>query len=353
MKAIILAGGEGTRLRPLTQDLPKPLVPLVNRPFILHQIEWLKRHGVTDILLSLHHQAGRFEQALGNGSQWGVKLSYVQEDRPLGTAGAVRLAFDKLKEGLFVVLNGDILTDLDLTAMLAFHREKTAKATLALARVADPTAYGLVMTNEEDRVQAFIEKPSAAEAVGNTINAGIYLMEPDVLTNVPPDTPTSFERHVFPILAVRDPIFGYAPAMYWRDIGTLHQYLLAHRDALQGRIALNLPGHERTDRIFVGEQVYIDPTAKLIGPLLIGDNVTIGPYAWIEGPCTLMDGVSVGASTQIRHSVIWPQTHLGGNCHVNDALLGRGCRLEEHCQLADGVVLGHGSRLGPGSRFPL
>lgn len=347
MKAVILAGGEGTRLRPLTQDLPKPLVPLVNRPFVRHQIDWLKRHGVTDVILSVHHQAERFHHLLGD------EAHLLQEDRPLGTAGAARLAYEQLKDETFVVLNGDILTDLDLTAMRAFHREKGAHATLALARVADPTAYGLVMTAPDDRVTAFIEKPSAAEAIGNTINAGIYLMEPSVLANIPPDTPTSFERHVFPLLAARDPLFGYASSLYWRDIGTLQQYLLAHRDALNGRISLSLPGQEKPDRIFVGEQTYIDPTAKLIGPLLIGDNVTIGPYAWVEGPCTLMDGVSVGASSQICHSVVWPQTQIGGNCQVTDAIIGRGCRFEDGCTISEGAVLGHGSKLGPGSRFPL
>src|SRR5690606_12837342 len=240
MRALILAGGKGTRLRPLTVYTPKPIVPLVNRPFLLYQIDILRRSGITDITLSLSYQPAKIEEILGDGSDFGVALKYVTEPTPLGTAGAYRFAAEKETESV-IVFNGDIITDVDITAMIEFHKKSEAAATIALKPVEDPSAYGLVETDSDGRVKSFLEKPKPdqlKELNVNTINSGTYILEPAILDLVPANENTSFEYNVFPQILEKKMNFSafVLDDNYWRDIGTTESYLAAHHDILQGKV---------------------------------------------------------------------------------------------------------------------
>src|SRR5919202_2132482 len=238
MQALILAGGKGTRLRPLTVYTPKPIVPICNRPFLLYQIDTLKRAGITDITLSLSYQPFKIEQQLGDGTEFGVKLSYTVEPQPMGTAGAYKFAEDLIREPT-VVFNGDILTDLDLKAVIREHNERKATATIVLTPVSNPSAYGLVETERDGRVRRFLEKPKADEITVNTINAGTYILEPRVLDYIPANENHSFEYGLFPTLLERgERFFAHIPQRtYWMDIGTPARYLQAHHDLLANRVS--------------------------------------------------------------------------------------------------------------------
>ena len=273
MKAVILVGGKATRLLPLTCNIPKAIIPVLNIPFLVHVIQHLSRHQVKDIILAEGHLAQPIEGYLGDGSRLGVKLGYVVEDAPRGTAGAIKNA-EKYLDKTFLVLNGDIITDLNITAMIDFHRENRAKATIALAPVDDPTSYGLIETGTEGRVTRFLEKPGWDEVTTNMINAGTYVLEPDVLTEIPPDTVVSIERQTFPqLLAGGEPIYAYSSPAYWIDIGTPEKYLQLHRDLLNGKCRQY--GTGAPDEVVVGEQSDIHPTAQIKGPVVIGANCSI------------------------------------------------------------------------------
>ena len=225
MKAVIIAGGHGSRLRPLTYDIPKPIVPICNQPFLFHQIAWLKRYGIEEIILNLHYLSHTLEDTLGNGSRWGVKLHYTYESEPLGTAGAVKNAQALFDRDPMIVLNGDIFADLDLSALLKFHYAHQGLATLALTKVKDPTAYGLISLDERHCITRFLEKPTPEEAIVNTVNAGIYVLDPAVFELVPQGEPYSFERGLFPHLVESGKgIYGYPDTFYWLDIGTISKY---------------------------------------------------------------------------------------------------------------------------------
>src|SRR5215210_1601946 len=244
MQAFILAGGKGTRLRPLTMHTPKPIVPIANRPFLLYQLELLKRADVRDVILSLSYQPQKIEDRLGDGTDYGVKIQYTVEASPLGTAGAYRNAAGLIRETT-IVFNGDVLTDIDLNDVIAFHRERRAAATIVLAPVPNPTAYGLVETGDQGRVRGFLEKPKPEEVTCDTINAGIYILEPKVLDYIPENEPFMFEYGVFPqLLKNKEAFFGYIWRGYWRDIGTAPSYWQANMDVLADRVKLldRLPG---------------------------------------------------------------------------------------------------------------
>jgi mannose-1-phosphate guanylyltransferase len=363
MRAVILVGGEGTRMRPLTTHTPKPMLPVANRPFLEYVLEYLKRYGITDVVLSMCYRPDVIESHFGDGSAFGVNLTYVVEDKPLGTAGAVKNAEKHLSEACFV-FNGDILTDLDLSAMLEFHRSRKAKISIALTPVEDPTAYGLVETDTDRRIQRFIEKPSADQITTNLINAGTYIIEPEVLQFVPADTFYMFERGLFPLLLERgDLMCGYPSHSYWIDIGTPQKYLTVHRDVLHGHIALNLPGRPLASDIRVGENCSIDPSAKITGPVVLGDRVSIGPNASIDGPVAIGDGCVIGAESVLEDVIMWPDCRVGSKATLHTAVVGARCELAEgvsittgaivadDCTIASGNRLDHGIRLWPGAKL--
>jgi mannose-1-phosphate guanylyltransferase len=337
LQALILAGGEGTRLRPLTLTIPKPVVPLGDRPFIAYMIEWLRGHGVDDVILACGFMADGIKAVLGDGAQLGVRLRYVEEQEPLGTGGALKYAQDLLGER-FLMLNGDVLTDIDLSGQLAQHERTGARATLALVSVEDPSAYGLVRCEPGGVVTDFLEKPGPGEADTNLINAGAYVLERDVLAEMAPaGTNISIERDVFPRLVGRG-LFGFAADGYWLDIGTPQRYLQAAFDILCGRVATAVP--VQSDGVLVLDGCSIAPGATIGPEAVLGPEVTVEADAVIEHSVVLT-GATVGVASTIRSTIVGPRAHIGGGCQVEDGVLG------------EGAVVGPGSTLGAGARiFP-
>ncbi len=316
MKAVILVGGEGTRLRPLTIHRPKPMQPVANRPFIEHVFRHLKTHGVSDIILSMCYLPGVIQEYFGDGSAFGVRLAYVTEEKALGTAGAVKhvqaQGYLEDNEPLFV-LNGDILTDLDLGAMLAFHRERRAVVSIALTAVEDVRAYGLVECDGSGRVLRFIEKPKSLEGITtNLINAGTYILEPAALRMIPPQQFYQFEQGLFPgLLQAGDPIYGYPSDVYWLDIGTPEKYKTANVDMLLGRVFGRMDGKLHAERVWVGAGCEIDPSAQITGPVVLGNRCVIGAGARLIGPLALGDGCQVGPGVHLERAVLWEDVMAG------------------------------------------
>ena len=354
MKAVILVGGEATRLLPLTCNIPKAMVPVLNTPFLEHVISYLGQHQVESIILTQGYLAQAIESYFGDGSQFGVKLSYTIEDTPLGTAGAVKNA-EKYLDETFLVLNGDVFTDLDITAMIGFHRERKAKATIALTSVEDPTGYGLIETNAEGRVTRFLEKPSWSQVTTDMINAGTYVLEPEVLANIPPQVNFSFEHELFPLLLDRgELIYAYPSSAYWMDIGTPEKYLQLHRDLLSGKgIQHNFPlGRE----VLIGDQSHIHPTAQIRGPILIGSNCTIGHRVKLTGPVVIGHGCTILEDSVIKESIIWRNVQLGRRVNLRNSIVADNCCLNadsiiDDSVLGDNVTVVSGYRLEPGNRI--
>src|SRR6186713_1184254 len=295
MKAILLAGGKGTRLRPLTIHTPKPIVPIFNRPFLHYQIDLLKQvPEIDEVILSLNYQPRRIEEIFGDGSDIGISIRYIVEPAPLGTAGAVRYAGDNLTESV-VVFNGDVLTQIDLAAVLALHRERKARATIVLTPVENPSAYGLVETDASGNIQRFLEKPKPEEITCNTINAGIYVLEPDTFDRIPKDTPWSIERSFFPSLIERGETFvAYVDRGYWIDIGTPEKYMQVHRDVMDSRYRAAAFAKQPTS-------AWISPEAR------IEDGATI------EGPCFVDAGAIVKSGARLG-----PYAVIGRQCHIEE-----------------------------------
>jgi mannose-1-phosphate guanylyltransferase len=345
-QAVILAGGQGTRLRPLTLNRAKPVVPLLNRPFLAYQLALLREHGVTDVILSCSYRVDDVEAALGDGRGLGVRLRYVVEKEPLGTGGGVRNAAD-LATGTVFVLNGDVLCDVDLTAMRGFHDARGSRTTIYLAPVEDPRAYGLVETDGEGRIERFREKPGADEPIStNLINAGVYLLDAALLRRMPSDRPVSIEREFFPVLIAEGvPCFGWAPHTYWRDIGNPVAYLAAQLDLLRERVKTPLtPPGERRDGSWVGASD-IPADARVVGPSLIGDGVMLGEGARIGPLAVIGDGCSIAPQARIERSVLWERVAVGARTTIEDSVIGADAHIT-----ANTVV--RGAVLESGASFP-
>lgn len=340
MQAVILAGGKGTRLRPLTVYTPKPIVPVMNRPFLLYQLDILRRAGITDITLSLSYQPDKIEHILGDGSDFGVNLRFITEPTPLGTGGAYRFASDEIRETT-VVFNGDVLTDLDLAKLLDLHRSRQAEATIVLTPVDDPSRYGLVETDSDNRILRFLEKPKPEELekLGiNTINAGIYVLEPSVLELIPYGENSSFEYDVFPELLNRKcEFFAYTMSgEYWRDIGTPESYFEAHSDLLKGRVAI--PAVENAVGYDIATAASVDETS------LIGDGCVIKPNATIVNS-VLGPGVLVEEKAIIENSVVWAHTRIASGAEIRNAVIGRSCHIGRNSIVGEGSILGDKTQL--------
>jgi len=342
MQALILAGGEGTRLRPLTSTVPKPVVPLVDRPFIAFMLDWLRGHGVEDVVISCGFMAAGVHNVLGDGSAYGVRLRYVEEPEPLGTGGAVKFA-EPLLDERFLVLNGDVLTDIDLTAQLAEHDRAGARATLALVPVEDPSAYGLVRLGDGGAVSEFVEKPSPDRIDTNLINAGAYVLHRDVLDAIPTGRCVSIEREVFPGL-VGAGLHGFAADGYWLDIGTPQRYLQATYDILDGAVRTSV-----TDG-FDGARLAVAPDAevagRLVGPAVVGPRARIGEGAHVSGRTVIARGAEIGAGAHVDGSVVLDGAVVGPHSTLTCCIVGPGVRIGEHCQIGKEVVLGEGVTVG-------
>ena len=316
-QALILLGGRGQRLRPLTLSTPKPLLPIANLPFLAYPLKLLKKHGVREIIFSLSYRHADFQKQLRSLTLNGLRCKSVREENPLGTGGAIRHALSHVRGPLFV-LNGDIFTDISLSEMFLFHQRKKAAATIATVYAEDPTQFGLVETSPGGRILRFLEKPSWEDATTHHINAGVYILEPSLIEQIPPHVSSSLERDVFPrLLKQSRPLYAYFSSDYWLDIGTFDKYLQAHNDLLGGRI----PGFSAPRKLVsLGARAQIHPTAELKGFVSIGPGCRIQAGALLHD-CVLLEGVLVGEKARLQSCVIGPGCSIGAYARVREGTI--------------------------------
>lgn len=346
MQAVILAGGKGTRLYPLTSDTPKPMVKLFNKPVLEHTIDLLKRHDIRDIIITVAYKAEQIMNHFGNGTRFGVSIQYSLEETPMGTAGGLR-RIQPLLNDTFVVISGDAVTDFDLKASLDFHKKKAAIATMLLYEVADPSQFGIVESDKDGLIRRFIEKPKPSEAFTNTINTGIYVLEPEVITYIPYDEPYDFSRQVFPrLLQNQEPFFAYRADGYWCDVGSLAQYRNVHFDALTGKVKLNLPASRIADGIWIGDDAEIHSSVKLRSPLFVGNGARICKNARLGRFAVVSDMALVDEEASLTHSVLGVAASVGKEAQVFGSVLGSGFRLGDGHHVQDEVVVCDGTPVG-------
>jgi mannose-1-phosphate guanylyltransferase/phosphomannomutase len=346
MKAVVMAGGEGTRLRPLTSNQPKPMVAIVGKPCMEHILELLRSHGLTDVIVTVAFLPQAIRGYFGDGETLGMEIGYSVEESPLGTAGSVRLAARQLEE-TFLVISGDALCDVDLSALIAFHRDRQAAVTIGLKAVDNPLEFGIVVTDDEGRVERFLEKPSWSQVFSDTINTGIYVLEPEVLRHVPTDRPFDFSKELFPyLLEMGRPIYGYAMDGYWQDIGNLDQYRQANFDALEENVRLNIPGIRLRGNIWLGEGVEIDDLDQVEGPAYIGNYCRVGENASVGAHTVLSNSVTLRERSRVERSVVDAATHIGRSAIVEGAIVGRSCDIRAHVRIHEGVAVGDEVTIG-------
>ncbi|MHB8637889.1 MAG: sugar phosphate nucleotidyltransferase [Fimbriimonadaceae bacterium] len=344
VKAVVMAGGEGSRLRPLTSNLPKPMVPIGNQPIMEHILTLLKRHGITEVIATIHYLGDEIRSYFGDGSDFGVDLQYSVETSPLGTAGSVKRAEAMLREGTFLIISGDALTDCDLDKALEFHREKRSKATIVLSRVPNPLEFGVVITAEDGRIERFLEKPGWSEVFSDTVNTGIYILEPEIFNRMEPNQPADWSADVFPqLLADGAPIYGYVMNEYWCDIGSLSQYREAQEDLLSRRVNLPIIGGEATSDgsgRFVGPNCTIDEEVHLIPPVCIGRNCRIKRGARIGPYSSIGDNAHIEEEAHIERSVVWDNVYIGPNVGIHSATVGSRCTIKRDTVIREDAVVG-------------
>ena len=338
MKAIILVGGEGTRLRPLTYLTTKSMVPVLNKPFIEYAIRYLHNHKVDEVILAMGHKPDSIKDYFSNASRPNIKLTYSIEQKPLGTAGAVKNAEQNI-DGTFFVINGDIFTDINLTDMLDFHRKKNAKVTIALTPVEDPTQFGVVETDGQQRVTRFVEKPSLQQVTSHMINAGVYILEGETLRHIPPDRYFMFERDVFPRLVDdRESVFGYTSDSYWIDMGTTKKYLQLNHDLLYGK---SLQAAYQAEAIHVHEQSSVHAQSKLTGPILIDRGCTISRGAQLLGPVVIGSDCHIHDNAIIDGSVLWQKISVGKHATLRNCIVASGSYIEDNARIENSTISQH------------
>ena len=354
MKAVILAGGFGTRLRPLTLELPKPIVPIFDRPFLYYQTDLLRQIAeIDEVLLSLNYRPDLIEARVGDRTDAGVPLRYVVEPDPLGTGGAIKYASAGIDDTI-IVFNGDVLTGIDLRAVVRRHRERSARATIVLTPVDNPSAYGLVETDDEGNVRRFLEKPSPDQITCDTINAGIYVLEPETFDRIPDGTKWSIERQYFPSLVERGETFvAYVDRGYWLDIGTPASYVRAHRDLMAQRCAAGPFVGRPPGMVYRDGECQIAEDAEIEGPCFLGAGCVIGEGARVGAESVLGPGCTIGPGAVVERSILWRDTLVDSQAVVRDAVLGERCHIEHHAEVGPGTVLGNRSTLTAHSRTPL
>ncbi|MCE5198371.1 MAG: NDP-sugar synthase [Armatimonadota bacterium] len=341
MQAIILAGGKGTRLHPLTTDFPKPMVPLFDRPVMEHTIELLSKHGISDIIVTVSYLARDIMDYFGDGSRWGVRIRYSVEHEPLGTAGAVKLVREMIDD-TFLVVSGDAVTDFDLSAAISRHRRASAIATMLLYQVDEPTQFGLVQHDEAGKVTRFLEKPRSSEVFTDTVNTGIYILEPDVLSCIPYDQPCDFARQIFPaMLNNREPIYGFSMPGYWCDVGNLGQYRSVHFDALTRKVELDLPATHIGEGIWIGERVAVDPSVEIAGPVYIGEGTTVHRGAILGERAIIGSESTIEENARIRRSVVGSRSMIGKGAQISDCIIGDGYNLADSESVSDRTLVSH------------
>jgi mannose-1-phosphate guanylyltransferase/phosphomannomutase len=345
MKAVVMAGGEGSRLRPLTVLRPKPMVPIVGRPVMEHILNLLKRHGITEVVVTVQYLASAIEDYFGDGSAFGMRIDYSREESPLGTAGSVKNAEELLTEP-FLVISGDALTDFNLGEIIKFHTSRRAMATLTLAHVANPLEFGVIITDEQQRIRQFLEKPSWGEVFSDTINTGIYVLDPKIFSYFEKGTVFDFSQDLFPMMLEKgDPLFGYVAQGYWCDVGNLSEYMKANADMLRGDVKLPIPGKDTGGGIWVEENVEIDSEAHLFGPLYLGNDAKIKSGAVVHGPSAIGAFTVVDEGAQLDRSVIWNNSYVGERAELRGALVGTQTSVKSKALMFEGAVVGDHSTI--------
>ncbi len=340
MKALLLAGGKGTRLKPLTNHLPKPMVPIVGKPLLERTILNLAENGFTEIIISLCYQPREIDTYFGDGSSFGVKIKYVREDIPLGTGGAIRNA-EPYIDTTFAVLNSDIVTDINLNELMAYHREMKGIATIALTSVENPTQYGIVELNN-GCISMFKEKPKPHEVTSSLINAGIYVFEPEILKYIPADQVVSIERNTFPLLlSSKRKIAGYTGTYYWMDIGTPEKYIQAHNDILSNKALFTkmLKKPLYYGNIFHEFNIKLGIKSRIIGPAYLGNNVDIGAKAVIGPYAVLCDNVKIGSGSRISNSIMWDNVEVGKTTSIANTIIGSYCKIDNTIEICDSIFV--------------
>ncbi len=356
LKAVIMAGGFGTRLRPLTSKIPKPMVPIMNKPMIEHIVRLLVGHGISDIVVLVFYHPNDIKNFLGDGRQFGASIQYVKAEADFGTAGSVRNAHDLIKESRILVISGDVLTDFDLTKAVEFHETKKSKATLVLTRVNDPLQFGLVITDEEGKIVRFLEKPTWGEVFSDTVNTGIYVIEPDVLDMVPYKEDYDFSKDLFPsMLKQKMPLYGYAAEGYWRDIGNLNEYVDAQLDCLDQKVHVSLDGKSfdfNGAKIIAPEDFQIPQNLCVRGTVVIGTNVTIGEDVELEDTI-IGNNSTVDSFSSISRSVLWDNVLIGSRSKITGDVIGSGSiigeqvEIEENVFISDDCIIGKRANIKP------
>ena len=335
-----MAGGEGTRLRPLTSNQPKPLISLVNRPMMEHIVRLLKRHGFDDIVVTVAFMPQTIRSYFGDGAEFGARMVYATEETPLGTAGSVRNAKDELDEP-FLVISGDVLTDIDLGAIVDFHKDRGALATIALKSMENPLEFGIVITRDDGSIERFLEKPGWGQVFSDTVNTGIYVLEPEIFDFIAEGESVDFSDDVFPaLLEAGKPVFGYEAEGYWEDVGTLDAYLQAHHDVLDGKVDVELPGFRVADGVWLGEGAEIDPAAEVGGPVLVGEHCRVEAGAHLGEYTVLGSNVMVRADASLDRSVVHDNAYISQSVQLRGAVVGRASDLRSYARCEEGVVLG-------------
>jgi mannose-1-phosphate guanylyltransferase/phosphomannomutase len=351
MKAVVMAGGEGSRLRPLTLERPKPMLPVVNRPVLGHILHLLKQHGIVDVVITLQYLAAQIQDYYGDGKALGMNIDYAIEESPLGTAGSVKNAQPYLeKDKPFLVISGDALTDFDLTQLVAYHRRRAALLTMALYHVPDPLEYGIINVHEDGRVAQFLEKPKWGAVTSDTVNTGIYVVQPEVLDRIPTDQPVDWSQHVFPqMLAAGEALYAYIADGYWCDVGTLSEYQRANFDLLNGLLHLGELGEHIGGGIWTGGPVEIAPDAQIFGPVYLGEEVQIKAGVEIHGPAVIRDFTVLDNRAHVHRSIVWRNCYIGEGAELRGAVIGRQCSLKARASVFEGAVIADRSVVGKGA----
>ena len=349
MKAVVMAGGEGSRLRPLTIRRPKPMVPIAGKPVMEHILNLLKRHGITEVIVTVQYLASNIEDYFGNGSQFGMRITYSREDVPLGTAGSVKNAEEQLTEP-FLVISGDALTDYNLTDIIRYHKEKKALATLTLAHVDNPLEYGVIITNEAGHITQFLEKPSWGEVFSDTINTGIYVLDPQIFSYFEKNVPYDFSQELFPYMLKKgDPIYGYIANGYWCDVGNLSEYMRANADALQGNVELEIPAKNIGGNIWCEEGVQIEEDAQLYGPIYLAHDCQVKTGSIIHGPSTIGHYTIIDERAQVDRSIVWNNSFIGERAELRGAIVGSSTSIKSKAVMFEGSVIGDNSIVQEGA----
>ncbi|MCL2582933.1 MAG: mannose-1-phosphate guanyltransferase [Streptosporangiales bacterium] len=341
MRAVVMAGGEGTRLRPMTANQPKPLLPVANRPIMEHVLRLLKRHGFTETVVTVQFLAAMVRNYFGDGEDVGVSLQYATEEMPLGTAGSVKNAEEALRDDTFLVISGDALTDMDLTEMMRFHKDSGALVTVGLARVPDPLEFGIVIADDDGRIQRFLEKPTWGQVFSDTVNTGVYIMEPEVLAEVSAKEQVDWSRDVFPRLLQRGaPIYGYVSGRYWEDVGTQESYLKAQGDVLAGRVSAEIAGFEVSPGVWIAEGAEVDPEAVLTGPVCIGEYAKVEAGAHIREYSVIGANVVVKEGAFIHRAVVHNNVFIGQGTTLRGCVVGKNTDVMRLARIEEGAVVG-------------